>query len=192
MSIQLLFKQATGNIPTDKFWVGFVVRFWGTEGSKSVPRCRAVEIISLGLTMAVEKRERDGFSFPLLLQHKNRFDKKVARRLYVAIEDPERVFTECNFIESVDLVFANKEGLTLAELAGSTSVTVFSQAHSGGGLTLELFDGHQAASAVRFSLIESENGVGKFCQFGPVFNIDDYPGNIESYCFQHAALLESS
>lgn len=191
MSIQLLFKHATGNIPEDKFWVGFVVRFWDLADSKSIPCCRAVEIISLGLTMAAEKRERDGFSFPVLLQHKKRFDKKVVPRFYVAIEDSKRVFTDCNFIDSVDFVFAAKDGLTMTELAGSTSVTVFSPDHPE-GLTLDLFDGHQTAGGVRFALIAYENGVGKFCKAGPVLDIDGYPGDIESYCRKHAAGLDNS
>ena len=191
MSIQLLFKQATGNIPADKFWVGFVVRFWHIVHSQSVPCCRALEITSLGLTMAAEKRERDGFSFPVLLQHKNRFDKKVVPRFYVGIEDPERVFADCKFVESVDLVFAAKDGLTLAELGGPTSVTVFSPAHVD-GLSLEIYEGREAAVAVKFALIEVENGARKFCDVGKVVDLDGYPGDIESYCHQHATNLDSS
>ena len=191
MSIQLLFKQATGNIPVEKFWVGFVVRFWHMVNSKSVPCCRALEITSLGLTLAAEKRGRDGFSFPVHLHHKNRFDKKVAPRFYVGIEDPERVFADCKFVESVDFVFAAKDGLSLAELAGPTSVTVFSPDHVD-GLSLEIYEGREAAVAVKFPLITVENGARKFCDVGNVVNLDGYPGDIESYCRQHATHLDSS
>jgi len=191
VSIQLLFKQVTGNISEDKFWVGFVARYWDKEASKSVPRCRAIEITSLGLGLALEKRKRDGFSFPVPLQYKNKHDKKVVGRFYVAIDDPLRVFNDFHFLESVDLVFAGKQGLKLAELGGCTSVTLFNTAYKGGELTLELFEGHEAACCLRIPLIVVEDGVRKFSLKGSISDIDGYPGDIDGYCQKHAALLGS-
>lgn len=188
MSIQLLFRQITGNIPAEKFWVGFVARFMHTVDSKSVPGCRALEISSLGLSVAEEKRVREGFSFPFDLWLRNRPDKTVAPRLYVGIEEPKSVFTEQEFLESIDFVFAAKGDATLSDLQGATTVTVFRPEHPN-GLTMDIFQSHSDARAVRFPVVSMRHNCREFADASPLTVIADFNGDIEDYCEQHANRL---
>ncbi len=195
MSIQLLIKQLTKNVPPEKFWLGFVVRYWKTVDAKSVPCCEAVEITSLGLTLASENRERNGFTFPVPLWHKNRYPSPdtntIVPRFYVGINEPDLVFPHCRIFDSVDFVFAAKDGMTLSELSGSTSVTFFTT-DKPDGICLDIYDSYLHAKAVRIPLIEKNKAEKRvFCRIDQLTEIDGYPGDINSYCLQHANLLKS-
>jgi len=195
MSIQLLFKQLTKNVPPEKFWLGFVVRYWKTVDAKSVPCCEAVEITSLGLTLASENRERNGFTFPVPLWHKNRYPSPdtntIVPRFYVGINEPDLVFPHCRIFDSVDFIFAAKDGMTLSELSGSTSVTFFTT-DKPDGICLDIYDSYSHAKAVRIPLIEKNKAEKRvFCRVDQLTEIDGYPGDINSYCLQHANLLKS-
>ncbi|MFZ2405564.1 MAG: hypothetical protein WAW41_10535, partial [Methylobacter sp.] len=185
---QLLFRQITSNIPRDKFWVGFVARFRNTVDSKSIPCCTAIEIASIGLSKKENQREKKGFSLPLGLLNKNSQDPQVVSSLYVSIEDPKHVFTEYKFLESVDFVFAAKDGKTLAELAGTTTVTVFGGDHPD-GMVLEIYEEHSNAKAVLLPIIGVVNGKRQFAIGDALREINDYHGEIEDFCKQHAACL---
>jgi tellurium resistance protein TerD len=194
MSFQLLVKQLTKNVPPEKFWLGFVVRYWKTVETKSVPCCEAVEISSLGLTLAQENRERSGFTFPVPLWHKNRFPSPdtntIVPRFYIGINDPDLVFPHCRIFDSVDFVFAAKNGMTLSELSGSTSITVFTT-DKPDGICLDIYDSFSHAKAVRIPLIEKNKAEKRvFCRVDQLTEIDEYPGEIDSYCHQHANLLK--
>ena len=178
MTVQLLFKQLTKNIPTEKFWLGFVVRYWKTENSESIPCCEAIEITSLGLTLASENRERNGFSFPMPLWHRNRYPgpdtDTIIPRFYVGINDPDLIFPNYRIFDSVDFIFAAKEGKTLKELGGLTSVTAFSSKQPD-GVCMDLFDSHYSAKAVKLPLIElNRTKRREFLRIEKLIEIDSY------------------
>ena len=161
-----------------------------TDGGRSVPGFHAIEVPSLGLSVAEDKRSKNGFCFPIDLRSRNRTDKQVVQRLYVGIDDPNLVFTEFDFLNSVDFVFAAKGGATLSELDGPCSVTVFDHAHPD-GVVMEILGAHAGKCAVRLPVILVKDGSRGFALGAELSAIDDYPGDIDGYCEQQINRLKS-